>query len=274
MSSSSYVFGKNSVRVLLESNPKRVQRIYVGDFLKPDKRIDAIYQLSKANGLTVQKVGRAKLDQLMADVPSSGEADDSHNHQGVVAVVAPKAFLSMPEVLKRCETALQENKKPLLLMLDGVTDPRNLGAILRVADGAGISAVILQKNYSAALGPAAAKTASGAEESVDICLTTNLSQSLEALKKAGFWVVGSTGQAKAQHYDAIKYDMPTVLVMGSEGDGMRQLTEKTCDFLVKIPMAGVVDSLNVSVATGILSYHIRNQQRTFEPQASPVEAAH
>lgn len=265
MPSNSYVFGKNSVRVLLESNPKRVQRIYIGDFLKPDKRIDAIYQLSKANGLTVQKVGRQKLDQLLSDSISEGtEQDDTPNHQGVVAVVAPKEFVSMPELLKRCESDIQTGKKPLVLMLDGITDPRNLGAILRVADGAGISCVVIQKNFSAALGPVAAKTASGAEESVDICMTTNLSQSLEALKKAGLWVVGSTGHDKAQTYDAIKYDMPTVLVMGSEGDGMRPLIEKTCDFLVKIPMSGVVDSLNVSVATGILSYHIRNQQRTFE----------
>ncbi|MEB3287413.1 MAG: 23S rRNA (guanosine(2251)-2'-O)-methyltransferase RlmB [Vampirovibrionales bacterium] len=271
--SSSYVFGKNSVRVLLESNPKRVQRIYFSDSLRPDKRVDEIYALAKANGLNIQKVGRAKLDQMLSQAVELPEGEAVQpQHQGVVALVAAKAFLSMSEVLKIAEAKITDGERPLVLALDSVSDPRNLGAILRVADGAGVLAVIMPKNNSAALGPAAAKTASGAEESVDVCLVPNLVQALEALKKSGFWVVGSTGQARLdinkkdkndkalQPYNRLKYDMATVLVMGSEGEGMRSLVEKTCDFLAEIPMRGVVDSLNVAVATGILAFHIRGEQ--------------
>jgi 23S rRNA (guanosine2251-2'-O)-methyltransferase len=150
---------------------------------------------------------------------------------------------------------------PLLLMLDGVTDPHNLGACLRTADAAGVQAVIIPKDKSASLNATVRKVACGAAEVIPLVAVTNLARTLEKLKKRGLWVVGTAGEAEQDVYD-VDMTGPTVLVMGAEGKGMRRLTRELCDFLVRLPMSGSVSSLNVSVATGVCLFEAVRQRRS------------
>ena len=248
---SSYVFGKNSVKLLLQSNPARVFKIFLAEGLKSDKRLDAILELARQHKKPVVTSPRQKLDQMIADIPDS-------SHQGVIASVAPKELLSLNQLIEQCQPALQNNQNPVLLMLDGITDPRNFGAILRTCDAVGVSGVIITKHDSAGFGPVVAKTASGAEETVSIAVVSNLNNAIDQLKKSNFWIVGAAGEEdKAIDYFKQDFKMPVVLVLGSEGEGLKSLVRKNCDLLVKIPMHGSVESLNVSVAAGVLLYAIR-----------------
>ena len=182
----------------------------------------------------------------------------SHGHQGVVARVdAVAQVTSLDELLEQLEEA--GTAQPLLLVLDGVTDPHNLGACLRVADGAGAQAVIAPKDHAAGINATVAKVASGAAETVPYFMVTNLARTLGELKERGIWVVGAADDAEQTLYD-VDLAMATALVLGAEGPGMRQLTRKTCDALVRIPMMGAVESLNVSVASGVCLYEARRQR--------------
>jgi len=269
-----YVYGKNSVKAMIESHPGKVFKIFIAEFLKPDKRIQAIREIAGERGIPVQVVPRAKLDQMLhLQASSKGQVvttnalgektrvtamddDDSIAHQGVVASVAAKALLDLNALLKICETKKAEGKHPRLLLLDGVTDARNFGAILRVADAAGIDGVIITKHHSAGFGPGVTKTASGAEETVNVAVVSNLNQTIEKIKDAGFWIAGAANDAKAVDYYKQDYQMPIALIMGSEGEGLSSLVQKNCDFLVKIPMRGTVDSLNVAAATAVLLFEV------------------
>jgi 23S rRNA (guanosine2251-2'-O)-methyltransferase len=189
----------------------------------------------------------------------------SHGHQGVVArVQALVQTHSLDELLERLEASqadmpLAQRVQPLLLVLDGVTDPHNLGACLRVADGAGAHAVIAPKDHAAGINATVAKVASGAAETVPYFMVTNLARTLGELKERNIWVIGTSDTAMQTVYDA---DLrgPVALVLGAEGDGMRQLTAKTCDQLVSIPMQGAVESLNVSVASGVCLFEAVRQR--------------
>ena len=189
----------------------------------------------------------------------------SHGHQGVVArVQALVQTHSLDELLERLEASqadvpLAQRVQPLLLVLDGVTDPHNLGACLRVADGAGAHAVIAPKDHAAGINATVAKVASGAAETVPYFMVTNLARTLGELKERNIWVIGTSDTATQTVYDA---DLrgPVALVLGAEGDGMRQLTAKTCDQLVRIPMQGAVESLNVSVASGVCLFEAVRQR--------------
>ncbi len=251
MQEQSILYGKNSVQSFLTQHPDRVSKIYMSDSLKPDKRIDAIYQLAGEHGILIQKAPRTKLDRFF-------EEPDT-NHQGVVALVTPKPLLPLEDLIADCQAQIATGQKPWVLMLDGVTDPHNFGALLRVADAAGARSVIFPKHHSAPMTPVVTKAASGA--AVDLTQVTNLTQSLEKLKKAGFWVVGSSLKPKSQVYDQLDFNMSTVLVLGSEGVGLSRLVEEHCDFLVQIPMRGTVQSLNVSTAAAVLAFEILRQQR-------------
>lgn len=277
MSSSSgarYVYGKNSVKAMIETHPSRVFKVFIAEFLKPDKRVQAIREVASERGIPVQVVPRAKLDQMLhlqasnkaqvATVNAIGQKtmvpalddDDSITHQGVVASVASKALLDLPALLKICEAKKEAGRHPRLLLLDGVTDARNFGAILRVADASGIDGVIITKHHSAGFGPGVTKTASGAEETVNVAVVSNLNQSIEKLKSTGFWIAGAANDTKAVDYYKQDYQMPVALIMGSEGEGLSSLVQKNCDFLVKIPMHGTVDSLNVATATAVLLFEV------------------
>ena len=188
-----------------------------------------------------------------------------HGHQGVVArVEAVTQVHSLDELLENLEAAnedvpLAERVNPLILVLDGVTDPHNLGACLRVADGAGAHAVIAPKDHAAGINATVAKVASGAAETVPYFMVTNLARTLNELKERNIWIIGTSDEATKNLYQA-DLKGPVALVLGAEGDGMRQLTAKTCDELVSIPMRGAVESLNVSVASGVCLYEAMRQR--------------
>ncbi len=181
----------------------------------------------------------------------------SHGHQGVAARVnAIENASSLDDLLDALEAA---GEVPLLLVLDGVTDPHNLGACLRVADGAGAHAVIAPKDHAVGLNATVSKVASGAAETVPYFMVTNLARTLGELQERNIWVIGTSGDAP-KHLYQVDLKGPVALVLGAEGPGMRQLTRKTCDELVSIPMCGAVESLNVSVASGVCLYEARRQR--------------
>jgi len=241
------VFGFHAVEALLRNDPGRIERLLL-QRERDDARIAALEQLAKAAGIAVQASPRRQLERM-----TRGAA-----HQGVVAVVGDESELGSEAELELRWPILPQ--PALLLALDGVTDPRNLGACLRSADAAGVAAVLLPQRRSAPLSEVARKTASGAAEALFIIAVTNLVRRLEWLKRQGVWVVGAVGGATLTYTD-VDWTRPTVLVVGGEEKGLRELTRKTCDELVAIPMGGQVASLNVAVATGVLLFEGVRQRR-------------
>lgn len=230
-----YVYGKNVVRQLLEDDKKIYEIILMEGF-----KDATILNLLKGKKITVKTMNRHKMDAKL-----------NGNHQGVAALIDEYKIYTLEEIVE----AIPQGKMPLLLMLDGIEDPHNLGAILRTCDCVGADGVIIGKHRSATLTPTVAKVSTGAIETVKVAQVTNLARTLQQLKEMGYWVVGAD-MHKAQDYRKAKYDMPIVLVIGSEGFGISSLVRKNCDFCVKLPMIGKVSSLNASVACGILLYEI------------------
>lgn len=239
------IFGLHAVTAMLQQHPKRVKQLWIGNY-RADERMRQLIDLA-----TEQRIPWSAQDkQTLAEWTADG------THQGVVAEVSPSQLWSeemLHQLLERRTGA------PLLLVLDGVTDPHNLGACLRSADAAGAWAVLIPKNNSASLTPTVRKVACGAAEIVPLVGVTNLSRALAQLKKRGLWIVGTSGDAPQVLYQK-DCTGPIALIMGAEGKGMRQLTRSHCDFLVKLPMNGSVSSLNVSVATGICLFEIQRQR--------------
>ncbi|RPI16743.1 MAG: 23S rRNA (guanosine(2251)-2'-O)-methyltransferase RlmB [Lysobacterales bacterium] len=228
--------GVHAVRVLLSRTPERVLRVHLASG-REIGRLAEIRTLADRAGIAVVGADPASLDRL---------AEGAH-HQGVVAEVAPRSGDPETQLEQALETAAGP---PLLLVLDGVQDPHNLGACLRSADAAGVAAVIVPRDRAVGLTPVVRKVAAGAAETVPLVSVVNLARTLRELKERGIWLVGTDDSASATLYDA-DFSGPVALVMGSEGEGLRRLTRETCDQLVAIPMAGAVESLNVSVATGV-----------------------
>ncbi len=245
MSDLEKVFGVHAVEALLRHHPKRVKQLWLSES-RNDPRVKALLELAGQARVPVGNKDRRELDEWAEGV-----------HQGVVAEVSPSQVWGeamLEELLERREGT------PLLLVLDGVTDPHNLGACLRTADAAGALAVIVPKDKSATLNATVRKVACGAAEVIPLVAVTNLARTLEKLQQRGLWVVGTAGEAEQELY---QQDLtgPIVLVMGAEGKGMRRLTRDLCDFLVRLPMAGSVSSLNVSVATGICLFEALRQRK-------------
>lgn len=242
--STDFVFGIHAVNALFDRNPEDVLELFV---LKDrdDQRLQPILQQARQFGVSVQFCQRKVLDEKVSGA----------QHQGVVA----KARLQHSGDEKDLALLLEQQTTPLLLILDGVTDPHNLGAILRSADAAGVTAVIAPKDRSVKLTPVVRKVACGAAEVVPFILVTNLARTIRELKDAGIWVVGAAGETDKSLYQA-SLTGPLAIAMGAEGDGLRRLTKELCDSLVKIPMAGSVSSLNVSVATGICLFEAVRQR--------------
>ena len=213
----------------------------------------------------LEKAHEAGVRLIEADGMRLSKLCGSHGHQGVAARTRPlpqaRSLDTLLEDLESAQATLpsQERQAPLLLVLDGVTDPHNLGACLRVADGAGAHAVIAPKDHAAGINATVAKVASGAAETVPYFMVTNLARTLLELKERNIWITGTSDAAPRTLYEA-DFRGPTALVLGAEGDGMRQLTAKTCDQLVSLPMRGAVESLNVSVASGICLYEVLRQR--------------
>jgi 23S rRNA (guanosine2251-2'-O)-methyltransferase len=228
----------------------------------PQSVIEVFYDVSRRDARMRQFTDRAReagIRLIESDGVRLAKMAGSHGHQGVVARVNAVAVItSLDELLEQLEASGVES--PLILVLDGVTDPHNLGACLRVADGAGAHAVIAPKDHAAGINATVAKVASGAAETMPYFMVTNLARTLGELKERNIWCIGTSDDAPKTIYD-VDLKGPVALVLGAEGEGMRQLTRKTCDELVSIPMHGAVESLNVSVASGVCLYEALRQRR-------------
>lgn len=243
MASPKVLFGFHAVGVRLKTAPKSIIEVYV----EPTRRDARMRQF-------VERASEAGVRLIEADAMRIAKLCGSHGHQGVAArVEIIQQTNSLDDLLDAVEGP------PLLLVLDGVTDPHNLGACLRVADGAGAHAVIAPKDHAVGVNATVAKVASGAAETVPYFMVTNLARTLGELKERNIWCLGASDDAPQTLYQA-DLKVPVALVLGAEGPGMRQLTRKTCDGLISIPMRGAVESLNVSVASGICLYEALRQR--------------
>ncbi len=246
-SSPKVLFGFHAVGVRLKTSPQSVLEVFF-DASRRDARMRQFMDRAREAGVRLIESDGLRLAKLCG----------SHGHQGVVARVQAVAQVhSLDELLEDLEA---RGIPPLLLVLDGVTDPHNLGACLRVADGAGAHAVIAPKDHAAGINATVAKVASGAAETVPYFMVTNLARTLGELKERNIWCIGTSDDAPRTLYD-VDFKGPVALVLGAEGEGMRQLTRKTCDELISIPMQGAVESLNVSVASGVCLYEALRQRR-------------
>ena len=246
MAQQEWLYGLHAMQSVLENEPERVLEVLV---LKgrDDDRLKNIINQARRFGISVQFCQRKVLDDKV-----QGE-----QHQGVVARAKPARALDEADL----DAILSRHAEPFLLVLDGVTDPHNIGACLRTADAAGVHALIVPKDKSGGLTATARKVACGAAESVPLIQVTNLARTLKHLQEKGVWIAGTAGEAEQLIYD-VDLKGPTALVMGAEGKGMRRLTREHCDQLVKLPMAGAVSSLNESVATGVCLYEIVRQRQS------------
>jgi 23S rRNA (guanosine2251-2'-O)-methyltransferase len=243
----SKLFGLHSVQAALDYSPKKIHQAWV-DSGRQDKRlIQAIDDLA-ALGITPEKVDRKRLDRLA----------DNNNHQGIVIEVEMPGELSESD-LKTAVENLSETQTALFLVLDNVQDPHNFGACLRTADATGVQGVIITKDNATGITPTVCKVASGAAETVPVYQVTNLARTLRWLKGEGLWIMGAAGET-AQTVYAADFTVPMALVVGAEGKGLRRLTKEQCDVLVSVPMLGQVESLNLSVATGVLLYEAVRQR--------------
>lgn len=242
--SGEFVFGWHAVEAVLKREPERLQQVWIQTG-RQDKRVKSITDTLDSLGVKWKVVHRKELDERVSGV-----------HQGIVAAVSESREWTEDDLLTQLAGS---DKPPFLLILDGVTDPHNLGACMRTADAVGIQAVVVPKDKSASLTPVARKVACGAAETVPFVRVTNLARFLRSLQEQGVWLIGTAGEAGATLYQA-DFKGPVALVMGAEGKGMRRLTREHCDQLINIPMLGHVDSLNVSVATGVCLYEALRQR--------------
>ncbi len=238
------VYGIHVVRALLERHPERVLTVHLAE-RRDDARLRAIQELAQRRGRRVERVDVRSLEARLGDVV----------HQGVAADISALPPWGEEELL----AALEHAPAPVLLALDGVQDPHNLGACLRTADACGALALIVPRDRAAQLTPAVRKVAAGAAETTPVVAVTNLVRTLKLLKEASLWVVGADAAAEKLAHQ-VDLTGPVVLVLGAEGTGLRQLTRQNCDFLVRLPQLGAVESLNVSVAAGMLLYEAVRQR--------------
>ncbi len=244
MSAGETIYGLHAVRVLLEKHPQRVIAVHLAE-QRDDPRVRTIEELARKQGTPVRRVDAQALKRQLGDVV----------HQGVMAEVTPLASWTEDDLLQ----ALQNAPNPLLLALDGVQDPHNLGACLRTADACGVVAVIIPRDRAATVNATVRKVAAGAAETTPVVTVTNLVRTLKLLKEAGLWVVGADAQG-AKPAAQVDLKGAIVLVLGAEGAGMRHLTRQTCDWMARLPQLGSVESLNVSVAAGMLLYEAVRQR--------------
>lgn len=247
-SNNDWVYGIHTVEVILKSSPDRVQRLLMSKQKNP--RLQKLLELAQRQRIKVETVEASVLEQY---------ADG--NHQGVCALCRAGEARDEHWLYERISELMQPGAvhKPLLLILDGVTDPHNLGACLRTADACGVDAVIVPKDNSVGMTPVVQKVASGAAENIPLIVVTNLARCMERLQELGIWITGTSDQAEQSLYQ-LTLDGPAAIVLGAEGSGMRRLTKERCDQLASIPMHGVVSSLNVSVAAGVCLYEVLRQR--------------
>ena len=238
------VEGRNSVTELLKSG-KDINKLYVQKGEKHGS-INEIIKLAKQNKVVITELDRAKLDQM----------SESHNHQGVIAIVPPYEYCDVDDIL---EYAKSKNESPFVLILDGIEDPHNLGSIIRTAECSGVHGIIIPKRRSVQVNATVNKTSAGAAQYVKVARVNNLTETIKYLKENDVWIYGTDIEGKC-YYNEQKYNGGVAIVIGSEGFGMSRLVKENCDFLVKIPMVGEINSLNASVSAGILMYEVFNQR--------------
>lgn len=236
------IYGLLPVTEALRANSRRVDKILLAEGVR-EHRFDEIYDLARAGGVRVERVPREHLSRL---------AGDDANHQGVAAIAAAAEYVPVEEIFESTGDAL-------IVVLDGVEDPRNLGAVLRTAECAAADGVIIPERRAVGLTETVAKSSAGASEHVKVAKVSNLNRLIEDLKRRGIWVVGTSGDAETRYTDW-DWKQPSALVLGAEGGGLHRLVRENCDVLVKIPMYGKIDSLNVSVAAGVVLFEARRQR--------------
>lgn len=239
------LYGIHTIRSLLQRQPERILELFCAESRR-DARVEELINLAQKQNLFVQKVDKKQLDQWIRE----------GNHQGIAARCRIQKPLSEQDL-----DALLENAReiPLLLVLEGVQDPHNLGAVLRTCDAAGVTAILIPQDRAASVTPAVRKVSCGASETVPIVEVGNVVRTLEHLKKKGIWVMGTSGEAKQSLYQT-DLKGPIAIVLGAEGQGLRRLTLEHCDVSMHIPMKGMVESLNVSVAAGVCLYEVQRQR--------------
>src|SRR5437764_2943419 len=247
------LYGIHAVEEALRARSRSLDHVEVARE-RHDQRLQALIDLARQEGVSLRFVPREQLDRLAR----------TKSHQGVVAVVTGKNYSELDEIL-----AHKNGKHIFVVVLDGVEDPHNLGALIRTADGAGVDGVVIPERRAAAVNATVAKASAGASEHVNIARVVNLARTLEQMKERNLWIVGLDERGD-RSYDQLDYRMDCVIVLGAEGHGLHDLVRKKCDYLVSIPMAGRVPSLNVSVAGAVVMYEVARQRRS---RAAPRIAA-
>lgn len=238
------IYGVLPVIEALRANARRVDKIVIAEGAR-EKRLDEIFDLARQNGILIDRVSRDNLTRLTGpDV----------NHQGIAAMAASADYVPIDELIAGLR------HPAMLVILDGVEDPRNLGAVLRTAECAGADGVIIPERRAVGLTETVAKSSAGATEHVKVAKVQNLNRLIEELKEKDIWVVGTSGDAETSYTDW-DWKQPSALVLGAEGSGLHRLVAENCDMLVKIPMYGKIDSLNVSVAAGVVLFEAQRQRR-------------
>ena len=235
------IYGLNPVLEALRSG--RVRRLRVGP--RGDKRVEQAIALARAKGIQIERVDAAAIDR----------AARGGVHQGIVAELEPPRDHSLRELVEAARPS-----PPLIVVLDGIEDPHNVGAIVRTVDAAGAHGIVRQARHAASLDGAAAKASAGAVARVHLATEVNIARAIEELKTLGVWTIGLAGDA-SESYDAVDFTLPTAIVLGAEGSGLRRLVRERCDWVASIPMQGHVQSLNVAVAAGIALFEALRQRR-------------
>lgn len=239
------VEGRNAVIELLKTD-KDINKIYIQKGERHGS-INEIITLAKEKKIVISEMEKTKLDQI----------SETHNHQGVIALVAPYEYCEVDDIL---EYAKSKNEKPFIIILDSIEDPHNLGSIIRTAECTGVHGIIIPKRRAVPVNSTVAKTSVGAVEYMNIARVNNLTETIKYLQENGVWVYGTVMDGKSVYTDEKYDDSGVAIVIGNEGEGMSKLVKENCDFLVRIPMSGKINSLNASVSAGIIMYEVYNQR--------------
>ncbi|WP_448597613.1 23S rRNA (guanosine(2251)-2'-O)-methyltransferase RlmB [Thermoleptolyngbya sp.] len=251
------IYGRHTLVAALESD-RQLNRIWVTPRLRYDPRFHTLLQKAKSHGAVIDEVDNRRLDQLTHGA----------THQGIVAQVAPYDYLDLGDLIAQAKAATEQ---PVLVAVDGITDPHNLGAIIRTAEALGAQGVVIPQRRSVGVTSTVMKVAAGALENLAIARVVNLGRALEELKASGFWIYGTDAEA-GQSINTVTFHKAAVLVVGSEGDGLSLLTQRSCDVLVSIPLRGKTASLNASVAAGMALYEVYRQRWASTLALSPAIA--
>jgi 23S rRNA (guanosine2251-2'-O)-methyltransferase len=241
------IYGRHSVLAAIDGE-RHLNRIWIATKLRYDSRFHSLLSKAKANGIVVDEVEPRRLDQITQGA----------NHQGIAAQVTPYEYVELGDLIERAKATTDQ---PVIIIADGITDPHNLGAIIRTAEALGAQGLVIPQRRASGITSTVVKVAAGALESLAVSRVVNINRAMEDLKEAGFWIYGAAATA-AEPIDTVKFHPATVLVVGAEGDGLSLLTQQRCDVLVSIPLRGKTPSLNASVAAGMALYEVTRQRRS------------